>query len=171
MQAVIPFPDISPELFSVAIGNFTFALRWYALAYIVGIIAGWRMAVMLGTDARLWPGDAPMTRPQVESLVTYIIIGIVAGGRLGYCLFYQPAYYLSHPLEILAVWQGGMSFHGGFLGVVLGGHPVRPAERRAAKQRRRRHGGRDDAGAVLRADWRISSTPSFGAAPATCPGR
>ncbi len=120
MQAAIPFPDISPELFSIEIGDFTFALRWYALAYIAGILAGWRMAAMLGTNPRLWPSEAPMTRAQVESLVTYVIIGIVAGGRIGYCLFYQPAYYLTHPLEILAIWQGGMSFHGGFLGVVLG---------------------------------------------------
>jgi len=120
MQAVIPFPDISPDIFSIDLGSFTFALRWYALAYIAGIFAGWRMAVALGTNARLWPGDPAMTREQVESLVTYIIIGIVAGGRIGYCLFYQPAYYLSNPLEIAAIWQGGMSFHGGFLGVVLG---------------------------------------------------
>lgn len=120
MHAVIPFPDIGPEIFSIDLRVFTFALRWYALAYIAGIIAGWRMAVMLGCNPALWRDGAPMTRTQVESLVTYIIIGIVAGGRLGYVLFYQPGYYLSNPLEIPAIWQGGMSFHGGFLGVVTG---------------------------------------------------
>ncbi len=119
MQAVIPFPNISPEIFSIDLGFFTFALRWYALAYIAGIIAGWRMAVAIGTNERLWQGGAPMTRDQVERLVTYIIIGIIAGGRLGYVLFYQPAYYLANPLEIPAIWTGGMSFHGGMLGVTL----------------------------------------------------
>ncbi len=120
MLAAIPFPDISPEIFRIDLGPVSFALRWYALAYIAGIIAGWRMAVALGTSDRLWPGPAPMTRSQVESLVTYVIIGIIAGGRLGYVLFYQPGYYLANPLEIPAIWQGGMSFHGGMLGVALG---------------------------------------------------
>lgn len=120
MQAVIPFPDISPDIFSIDLGVFVFTLRWYALAYIAGILIGWRMAVALGTNPRLWSGEPPLTRAQVESLVTYIILGIIIGGRLGYTMFYQPAYYLSNPLEIPAVWQGGMSFHGGFLGVVVG---------------------------------------------------
>lgn len=119
MQAAIPFPDLSPDIFSIDIGDFTFALRWYAMAYIVGILIGWRLALMALNRPRLWHGDPPMTREQLEDLLTWIIIGIVAGGRLGYVLFYQPGYYLANPLEIPAIWQGGMSFHGGFLGVVL----------------------------------------------------
>jgi len=122
LSAAIPFPDISPEIVSIPIGGMTFALRWYALAYIVGILMGWRLAVMTVKRAMLWPGGrAPMTPEQVEGLMTWIILGVVLGGRLGYVLFYQPAYYLQNPTEILLLWQGGMAFHGGFLGVVIGG--------------------------------------------------
>ena len=116
----IPFPDLSPEIFSISIGGLTLALRWYALAYIAGIIIGWRMVVAAVSAPRLWPGgQAPMTREQVEQLLTWVIIGVILGGRLGYVAFYQPGYYLQNPGQILQVWQGGMSFHGGFLGVVL----------------------------------------------------
>lgn len=116
----IPFPNISPELFSIDIAGFHLALRWYALAYIVGILLGWQIArVALGRDA-LWPGGkAPMSRQQLESLMTWLILGIILGGRLGYVLFYQPGQYLSDPLSIIRVWEGGMSFHGGFAGVVI----------------------------------------------------
>jgi phosphatidylglycerol:prolipoprotein diacylglycerol transferase len=120
MQAVIPFPDISPELFSVEIGGVRLALRWYALAYIAGLLLGWRLIVALVRRPRLWPaGTAPMTPAQVEELFTAVILGVILGGRLGYVLFYRPGYYLQNPLEIPMVWQGGMSFHGGFLGVVI----------------------------------------------------
>lgn len=120
MQALIPFPDISPELFAIEIGSFTLALRWYALAYIAGIIAGWRMALWLARRGDLWPGGtAPMTKDEVEDYVTWVILGIILGGRLGFVLFYQPAYYLANPGQIIAVWNGGMSFHGGLLGVVI----------------------------------------------------
>lgn len=119
MQAAIRFPDISPELFSISLFGMEFALRWYALAYIVGIIIGWRLVVMATKRAHLWPDDSPAMQPeQVEDLATWVILGVVLGGRLGFVLFYQPAYYLSNPGEILMVWQGGMSFHGGLLGVV-----------------------------------------------------
>lgn len=122
LAAAIPFPDISPELFSISLGSFTFALRWYALAYIAGILLGWALAVRTVKRAALWPGDtAAMTPAQIEGLMTWIILGIVLGGRLGYVLFYQPVYYLQHPAEILQLWHGGMSFHGGFLGVLVGG--------------------------------------------------
>ncbi|MGH1452595.1 MAG: prolipoprotein diacylglyceryl transferase [Paracoccaceae bacterium] len=117
MQAQIPFPTISPEIFSISLFGMEFALRWYALAYIVGIILAWRISVAAVKRAHLWRDGAPMTPTQIEDLVTWLIIGIIAGGRLGFVLFYQPAYYLSHPVEIPMVWQGGMSFHGGFLGV------------------------------------------------------
>ncbi|MDJ0627483.1 MAG: prolipoprotein diacylglyceryl transferase [Rhodobacter sp.] len=119
MLAAIPFPDLSPDIFSVEIGNFTFALRWYAMAYIVGIVIGWRMGVMAMNRPHLWRGEPPLKPEHVDDLLTWIIIGIIAGGRLGYVLFYQPGYYLANPLEIPAIWQGGMSFHGGFLGVGL----------------------------------------------------
>ncbi|OWJ80027.1 prolipoprotein diacylglyceryl transferase [Haematobacter genomosp. 1] len=120
MQAVLPFPDISPEIFSVTIGGFSFALRWYALAYIAGLLIGWRMIVALVRRPGLWPHDtAPMTAEQVERLLTWIIFGVLLGGRLGFVLFYQPGYYLAHPAEILRVWEGGMSFHGGLIGVTL----------------------------------------------------
>ncbi len=120
MSFAIPFPDIGPEIFSISIGSFEFALRWYALAYIVGILVGWRIVLAAVKRPRLWPDDrAPMTPEQVEEFLTWAVVGIIAGGRLGYTLFYQPGYYLTHPIEILYVWQGGMSFHGGFLGVVL----------------------------------------------------
>lgn len=115
----IPFPDIAPEIFSISIGGFELALRWYALAYIAGLILGWRLVVALMKRPALWGGAAPMAPARVEDLLTWVILGVVLGGRLGFVLFYQPAYYLANPTEILAVWQGGMSFHGGFLGVVL----------------------------------------------------
>lgn len=116
----IPFPDISPEIFAIPLGGFTFALRWYALAYIVGlIIAFWLILRALARPA-LWPeGQPPMTQAQFDRLTTWLILGVVIGGRLGFVAFYQPGYYLSHPAEILMVWHGGMSFHGGFLGVVV----------------------------------------------------
>ena len=115
----IPFPDIAPEIFSISIGGFELALRWYALAYIAGLILGWRLVVALMKRPALWGGAAPMAPARVEDLLTWVILGVVLGGRLGFVLFYQPAYYLANPTEILEVWQGGMSFHGGFLGVVL----------------------------------------------------
>jgi len=118
MQGYIAFPNLSPELFSVSFGGMTFALRWYALAYIAGLLLGWRLVLNAIATPRLWAGAAPITAEQVERLLTWVIAGVILGGRLGFVLFYQPSYYLSHPLEILKVWQGGMSFHGGFLGVV-----------------------------------------------------
>ena len=118
--AAIPFPNIGPEVFSIDFGGFSFALRWYALAYIAGILIGWRLVVRTLKAPRLWPAETPPMAPsRVEDLLTWIIIGVIAGGRLGFVLFYQPAYYLANPIEIPMIWQGGMSFHGGMLGVVL----------------------------------------------------
>lgn len=120
MQAMIPFPDISPEIFSISLFGMEFALRWYALAYIVGIVIAWRLAVAALKTQRLWPAQTPPMQPQqVEDLMTWIILGVILGGRLGFVLFYQPGYYLSHPVEILRIWQGGMAFHGGLLGVIV----------------------------------------------------
>jgi phosphatidylglycerol:prolipoprotein diacylglycerol transferase len=116
----IPFPDIAPEVFSVTLFGVTLSLRWYALAYIVGILLGWRLSVLALRRQHLWAGGVPpMTPAQLEALLTWIILGIIAGGRLGYVLFYRPGHYLQNPWEIPAIWQGGMSFHGGLLGVTL----------------------------------------------------
>ncbi len=119
MLAAIPFPDISPEIFAFTLFGVTIALRWYALSYIVGIAIGYRMMVAVLKRPSLWRNDPPIAPARLEDYLTYIVIGVIAGGRLGYCFFYQPAYYLANPLEIPAIWTGGMSFHGGFIGVVL----------------------------------------------------
>jgi phosphatidylglycerol:prolipoprotein diacylglycerol transferase len=106
----IPFPAIDPVL--VQLGPF--AIRWYALAYIVGIVLGWRLV------RRLVRRPGWTIRPEaVDDLLFHVTLGIILGGRLGYILFYHPGYYLTHPLEILSVWRGGMSFHGGLLGVIV----------------------------------------------------
>ncbi|RYH08791.1 prolipoprotein diacylglyceryl transferase [Tropicimonas sp. IMCC6043] len=120
MKALIPFPEPSPELFSISLFGMEFALRWYALAYIAGLLIGWRLIVALVKRPALWPDSGPPMRPrQVEDLLTWVILGVVLGGRLGFVLFYKPAYYFEHPAQILAVWEGGMSFHGGLLGTIL----------------------------------------------------
>lgn len=117
----LPFPNIAPEIFSVDLFGFELALRWYALAYIAGLVLGWWLVRALMRHPAIWPGGtAPMKPEATDDLLTYMILGVIIGGRLGFTLFYQPAYYLSHPVEILQVWQGGMSFHGGFLGVIAG---------------------------------------------------
>jgi phosphatidylglycerol---prolipoprotein diacylglyceryl transferase len=106
----IPFPVIDPVL--VQLGPL--AIRWYALAYIAGIVLGWRLARRL---VALPPVAA--SAEQVDDFVTWTTLGIILGGRLGYVLFYRPGYFLEHPAEALAVWTGGMSFHGGALGVIV----------------------------------------------------
>ena len=122
MHAAINFPDISNEIFAIDLFGLHLALRWYALAYLAGLLAGFFIVRSLMRRAALWPGErAPMAPERTEDLLTAIILGVVLGGRLGFVLFYQPGYYLSHPAEILKVWEGGMSFHGGFLGTVVAG--------------------------------------------------
>ncbi len=118
-MSYIPFPDLHPEIFSVDLFGVTFALRWYALAYIVGLLLGWQLVLRCLRKPQLWAAGPPMTAEQLDRLLTWIIIGVVLGGRLGFVLFYQPGYYFENPGEIYRVWQGGMSFHGGFIGVVL----------------------------------------------------
>ncbi|REF67265.1 MULTISPECIES: prolipoprotein diacylglyceryl transferase [Paracoccus] len=116
---MIPFPDISPEIFTIHLFGMEFSLRWYALAYLAGLLIGWRIIVALMRRPRLWGDAAPMPPERVEELLTWVIVGVVLGGRLGFVLFYEPGYYLANPGQIPVLWQGGMSFHGGFLGVVL----------------------------------------------------
>lgn len=117
----IPFPPLSPEIFSVDLFGAHLAIRWYALAYIVGLLAGWKLIARALRSPRLWAGQPPMTETQLESLFTWVIFGVILGGRFGYVLFYQLDAFLADPARILRVWEGGMSFHGGFLGVVVAG--------------------------------------------------
>jgi len=120
MRAALPFPEISPEIFTLPLFGMEFALRWYALAYIVGIVIGWRLVVRAMRRPALWPGDqAPMTEKQVEDLLTWMILAIIIGGRLGFVLFYNPSAYIADPLAILRIWDGGMAFHGGLIGVIV----------------------------------------------------
>lgn len=119
MIAAITFPDISPEIFAIDLFGFHFALRWYAMGYIVGIALGWQLLKAALKRDKLWEGGAPMAAAKLEDLLTFIVLGVIAGGRLGYVFFYKPAYYLANPLEIPQIWTGGMSFHGGFIGVIV----------------------------------------------------
>lgn len=116
---MIPFPEnIKPEVFSVSLGDFTFTLYWYALAYIFGIIACWQLAAIALKRNELWQKNTPPLNPvKLEDLMSFSVLGIIFGGRLGFVIFYNPEYYLQNPLEILFIWQGGMSFHGGLIGV------------------------------------------------------
>ncbi|MDE0534415.1 MAG: prolipoprotein diacylglyceryl transferase [Albidovulum sp.] len=122
MIFAIPFPNIQPEIFSIEVGEFTFALRWYALAYLAGFLIAWVWLASMFRKPYLWPNDEPpMNASQLDSLATWMILGVVLGGRLGYALIYSPAYYFEYPQEILKIWLGGMSFHGGVIGVVVFG--------------------------------------------------
>jgi phosphatidylglycerol:prolipoprotein diacylglycerol transferase len=112
---VLPYPVIDP----VAIEFGPVAVRWYGLAYMSGILCGWLYARRLVSRADLWGGKPPMTVGQVDDFLLWITLGIVLGGRLGFVLFYEPSFFWQHPEEIPAVWNGGMAFHGGLLGVVL----------------------------------------------------
>lgn len=109
-SSLLTHPNIDPIAFSIG----PLAVRWYGLMYLAGFAIGW----WLGTR-RIAKGQAPITRAQLDDLLFLIVLGVILGGRLGYVLFYKPSYYAAHPLEILAIWQGGMSFHGGLLGVTL----------------------------------------------------
>ncbi|MEL6236747.1 MAG: prolipoprotein diacylglyceryl transferase [Pseudomonadota bacterium] len=121
MDGYLPFPQIDPVIVSVELFGTTLSLRWYAMAYILGLVAGWRGMVWMMRRPTLWPANrAPMTPDQPEDLLTWMILGVVLGGRLGYVLFYNPLQYLADPAGILRLWDGGMSFHGGFLGVIVG---------------------------------------------------
>ena len=112
---VIPFPQIDPVL--VEFGPF--AIRWYALAYIAGLLLGWRLAIALVSRDHLWGTREHPDRIAIDDLLVYIAFGIVLGGRLGQVIFYDFSYFSEHPAEIFAVWHGGMAFHGGFIGALL----------------------------------------------------
>lgn len=113
--AALPFPNIDPALISIG----PFAIRWYALAYIFGIVFGWIYARWMIRSARLWGKSPPLTVADYDDFVVWVTLGIILGGRIGYVLFYNLPYFAAHPLEIFQLWSGGMSFHGGFAGCVL----------------------------------------------------
>jgi len=110
----IVFPAFDPVI--VQIGPV--AIRWYGLAYVAGILLGWLYARAIVRSERLWNGPAPMTVVDIDEFVLWVALGVILGGRIGYVLFYNPAHFASHPVEIIQPWKGGMSFHGGFVGVV-----------------------------------------------------
>jgi len=109
------FPDLDPVAFSWG----PLVLRWYALAYMAGILLGWQYIVRLGRRDDLWQDTAPYSEIHVDDFVLWATVSIIIGGRLGYVLFYNPSYYLAYPAAIPAVWEGGMSFHGGLAGVLV----------------------------------------------------
>ncbi len=113
--STIPFPAFNPVL--VTIGPF--AIRWYALAYICGILLGWLYARSMIVRESNWGGPAPLSVLDFDDFIIWVTLGIILGGRTGYVLFYNLPHFIAHPVEIVEVWKGGMSFHGGFLGCVV----------------------------------------------------
>ena len=112
----IPFPAIDP----VALRLGPLEVKWYGLAYMAGLLLGWLYIKHLLREDRLWPGaHRPFGPERADDLLLYMTIGVLVGGRLGNVLFYEPAYYLRNPLEIPAVWKGGMAFHGGLIGSMI----------------------------------------------------
>lgn len=109
MTTGIILPEFDP--FLISFGGF--GIRWYALAYIVGLVGGYWI---LRREAQR---AGPIDVAGIESLLNHVLLGVILGGRMGFVLFYQPGYYLANPLEILKIWQGGMAFHGGLAGVIL----------------------------------------------------
>ncbi len=124
--AAIPFPDLDPAVFTIPSFEVAglqlgpFALRWYALAYIFGLLLGWRYMVWAVNKAPLWaPAQSKPTPLQLDDYLFYATLGVILGGRLGYVLFYSTNLIWTNPLEVFAIWHGGMSFHGGLIGVCL----------------------------------------------------
>lgn len=116
MFLLIPYPVINPVL--VHIGPFP--IRWYALAYIAGLILGWAYVRHLVRKESLWRGLPRPSLAQIDDLLVYVAFGVILGGRAGYVLFYNLPLYLAHPLQIFELWEGGMSFHGGLAGAAVG---------------------------------------------------
>lgn len=113
--SVVPFPDLDPVLISIG----PFAIRWYALGYIFGILMGWAYGRAIIRNERNWGGPAPLALQDLDDFILWVTFGIILGGRAGYVLFYNLPHFIAHPLEIFQLWNGGMSFHGGFLGCVV----------------------------------------------------
>ena len=111
----IPYPAIDP----VALRIGPLAVKWYGLAYVAGLLLGRFYVKALLQQGRLWPsGKRPFAPERVDDLLLFMTVGVLVGGRLGYVLFYQPRFFATHPLQIIAVWNGGMSFHGALLGSI-----------------------------------------------------
>ena len=116
---MITFPNISPEIFSINLWGFDFALRWYALSYIAGFICAITIMKSFLRKTFLWKNNtSPMSVNDSDSFLTFLIVGVIAGGG-SVCSFHNPAHYLLNPVDIIRIWDGGMSFHGGFIGVIL----------------------------------------------------
>lgn len=115
-HAALAFPNIDPVAFSIG----PFSVKWYAIAYVAGLVfAVWYIKRLVRNET-LWCGKpSTISAQQADDLFLWITLGVILGGRLGYVLFYKPLHFLSHPQEVFALWQGGMSFHGGFLGVAI----------------------------------------------------
>jgi len=115
LPLLIKYPVFDP----IAISIGPFAIRWYALAYIGGIVIGWLYARSLIKNEKLWGGPAPISLIQLDDFILWVTLGIILGGRTGYVLFYNLPFFAEHPAEIFELWKGGMSFHGGFMGCVV----------------------------------------------------
>jgi phosphatidylglycerol---prolipoprotein diacylglyceryl transferase len=112
----IAYPVIDPVLVNLG----PFPIRWYALAYVAGLVAGWATTrFLVGRDGLWRPGQPRPSVLSIDDLVVYMAVGIIVGGRTGYVLFYNLPFFLDHPAEIPKLWTGGMAFHGGFIGAVL----------------------------------------------------
>ena len=111
------FPNINPEIIGFELGGMHLSIRWYGLFYVLSFVLAWIFYRKL-----LKYRQIELNRDQYESIIFAIMLGVILGGRLGYVLFYNLPYYISHPLQIFAVWEGGMSFHGGALGVIIAGY-------------------------------------------------
>src|SRR6201998_3436984 len=116
----MPFLTIAFPIFDpIAISIGPFAIRWYALAYIGGIVLGWLYSPPLIKKQKLGGGPRPVPRTQLDDFILWVTLGIILGGRTGYVLFYTLPFFTEHPFEIFELWKGGMSFHGGFMGCVV----------------------------------------------------
>jgi len=110
---MIQYPDISPVIFHAG----PFVVRWYGVAYLIGFFA-WYLYISRKSRRKRLGLEA---EGRIDTLITYAILGVILGGRIGYILIYNLPYYLAHPLSMLAIWQGGMSFHGGATGLIIAG--------------------------------------------------
>ena len=113
---VLPFPAINPVLVQWG----PLAIRWYALAYIAGLVLGWQLIRRIVSSDRYWNGGKRPSADSIDDLLVYCAFGVIVGGRLGNVLLYDPQYYFSHPIEIFKIWEGGMAFHGGLIGALIG---------------------------------------------------
>lgn len=111
----IPFPALDP----VAISLGPVSIRWYGLAYLAGLVLGWLYLRGLARNRAIWGGASPISPAQADDFLLWATLGVVVGGRLGFVLLYEPGYFIQHPLQIFAIWKGGMAFHGGLIGVAI----------------------------------------------------